>query len=74
MRNTRWHSSIWNERADCPSVTSEPGLFTSDGVHNDKRHMYQAIQNQSAGVEVLQFTPNLPSVFSIANGSVQIDL
>ncbi len=46
----------------------------SDGTDNYKRHRYQVLENFSVGVEALQVAPNLPSVFSIANGSVQIDL
>ncbi len=29
----------------------------SNGIHNYKRHMYQAIQNQPACIEALQFAP-----------------
>ncbi len=29
----------------------------SNGTHNDKRHMYQAVQNQRACVEALQLAP-----------------
>ncbi len=46
----------------------------SNGTHNNQRHMYQAIQSVLACIAVLQFAPNLPSEFSIARGSVQIDL
>jgi len=29
----------------------------SDGIHNEKQHMHQALQNQSASIEALRFAP-----------------
>ncbi len=39
------------------SIETWPGLFMNDGTHNDRQHMYQAIQYFSASVGAFQFAP-----------------